>query len=167
MKARCLALMIAVTAAPIVGAEPLRVFLFADEVASGSVDEQLVARKESVRDLSDILSDKKYQKTFALVRSRDQADVSIEVLSRGETTTAASRSSTRAANGGTASQSQSAAVTKRFLNVRISAGQFMIDVMTEGQPKSWRALVEQAAGNILAVLVSEDQKIRKALAGPK
>lgn len=165
MKTSFVALLIAaVAASQTVTAEPLRIFLFTNEVPSGSVDEQLIARKESLRDLYEILSGAKYQKMLTLVQSRDRADVSIELLSRGEKTTSASSSSTRAANGGTSSQSQSAAVTKRFLNVRISAGKFTLELLTDGQPKSWRALAEQAAENIAAAIASSDQQIRKALA---
>jgi hypothetical protein len=116
MKAALLSLaLIAAAASTAASAEPLKMFVFTNEVPSGSVDEQLKARRESLRDLVKTLSSPRYQKTLTLVKSREGADVVIELMSRGETTASVAGSSTRAAGGTAASASRSSSVTKQFL----------------------------------------------------
>jgi hypothetical protein len=52
MKAALLSLaLIAAAASTVAAAEPLKMFVFTNEVSSGSVDEQLTARRESLQDL--------------------------------------------------------------------------------------------------------------------
>ena len=52
MKAALLSLaLIAAAASTVAGAGALKVFIFTNEVPSGSVDEQLQARRESLQDL--------------------------------------------------------------------------------------------------------------------
>src|SRR5205085_942627 len=99
--------LIAALALGISAAEPLKVFVFTNQVPSGSVDEQLKARRESLQELVKILSSQMYQKTLTLVKNREGADVIVELVSRGETTMSAESKSTRAAGGATASASQS------------------------------------------------------------
>ena len=133
----------------IAAAEPTKIFLFTNEVPSGSVDEQLKARENSLRELSNALSGPQYKDTVMLVQSRDRADVIVELVSRGETTTSASGSSTRAVGGGTASRSQSSSVTTRHLKFRISNSASTHELVTEGQ-LSWRKMAEKAAADIAA-----------------
>ena len=52
----------AIAASDARAAEALKVFLFTNEVPSGVVDEQLHARRESVRDVSNALSHAQFQK---------------------------------------------------------------------------------------------------------
>src|SRR5262245_18961410 len=114
-------------------AGPLKTFVFTNEVPSGAVDEQLQARRESLRDLVSVLSSAGYQQAFTLVNSRAAADVVIELTSRGESTASAGASSSRASAGATASASQSSTVTKRFLKFRVVAGKRAGDLTTEDQ----------------------------------
>jgi len=129
-------------------AEPLKVFVFTNEVPSGSVDEQLKARRESLQDLVKTLSSQKYQKTLTLVKSREGADVVVELVSRGETTTSAAGSSTRGAGGATASASRSSSVTKQFLKFRITAGKETNSLTTEDQ-LPWPKMAERAAEQLV------------------
>src|SRR4051812_2308418 len=104
MKAALLSIALIAAAHPtIAAAEPLKVFVFTNEVPSGSVDEQLKARRESLQDVLNALSRPKFRSTLSVVKSRGEADVIVELLSRGETTTSASSNSTRAAGGAAAS----------------------------------------------------------------
>jgi len=128
-------------------AEPVRVFVFTNEVPSGAVDEQLQARRESLQDLSKALSSAKYQNALTLVKSRAEADVVVELVSRGETTTSAANRATRAAGGATASVSRSASVTKQFLTFRISTGRRTQELTTEGE-LPWPQLAERAADDL-------------------
>jgi len=148
------AALIALTLAAFVGstciaAEPLRVFLFTKEVSSGSVDEQLAGRQESLRDLTKALSDPKYQQTLTIVHSRNGADVIVELVSRGETTTTGSSSSMRSSGGTTASASQAASAVRQFLKLRISAGQLTREVTTEsGRTLTWPQMAVRAAADL-------------------
>ena len=129
-------------------AEPLKVFLFTNEVPSGSVDEQLTARRESLHDLVTTLSSPRYEKALTLVKSRQGADVIIELVSRGETTTSVASSSTSAAGGATASASRSSTVTKQFLKFSISAGQHTHTLTTEDQ-LPWAKMAGRAAADLV------------------
>jgi len=131
-----------------VAAEPVKVFVFTNEVPSGKVDEQLKARRESLQDLVKALSLGKYQKTLTVVKSRDGADVIVELVSRGETTTSAAGSSTRAAGGATSSASHSSSVTKQFLKFRISTGGHTDNLTTEGQ-LPWPKMADRAAEDLV------------------
>ena len=133
----------------VAAAEPTKIFLFTNEVPSGSVDEQLKAREASLRELSNALSGPQFKDTVLLVQSRDRAHVIVELVSRGETTTSATGSSSRAVGGGTASTSQSSSVTTRHLKFRISNGASTHELVTEGQ-LSWQKLAETAAADIAA-----------------
>jgi hypothetical protein len=133
----------------IAAAEPTRIFLFTNEIPSGSVDEQLKARQDALRELSNAFSGPQYKETITLVPSKDRADVIVELVSRGETTRSASGSSTRASGGGTASRSQSSSVTKRHLAFRISKGASTHDLVTEDQ-LPWPKMAEKAASDIAA-----------------
>jgi hypothetical protein len=137
------------TAAP---AEPLKVFVCTNDVPSGSVDEQLNARRESLQDLVKALSSPRYEKTLTLVKSRTGADVIIELVSRGETTTSEAGSSTRAAGGATASASRASSVTKQFLKFRISVGQNTHTLTTEDQ-LPWPKMAERAAEQLVKSIV--------------
>ena len=149
MKAALLSLaLIAAAASTVAAAEPLKVFVFTNEVPSGSVDEQLKARRESLQDLVKTLSSPRYEKTLTLVKSREGADVIIELVSRGETTTSVASSSTRAAGRATASASRSSTVTKQFLKFRISAGQHTHTLTTEDQ-LPWTKMAERAAEHLV------------------
>lgn len=128
----------------VIAAEPLKIFVFTNEVPSGSVDEQLKARRESVQDLVKAFSSEKYAKVLTVVKSRDMADVTIELLSRGETTTSAASSSTRASGGASTSASRSSSVTKQFLKFRVSAGNRTDNLTTEDQ-LPWPKMAERAA----------------------
>ena len=140
--------LIAASASPIAAAEPLKVFVFTNEVPSGSVDEQLKARRESLQDLVKALSGPRYEKTLTLVKSRQGADVIVELVSRGETTTSVASSSTRAAGDATASASRSSTVTKQFLRFRMSAGQRTHNLTTENQ-LPWPKMAERAAEQLV------------------
>ena len=149
MKAALLSLALIAAAAPTAAsAEPLKMFVFTNEVPSGSVDEQLKARRESLRDLVKTLSSPRYQKTLTLVKSREGADVVIELVSRGETTASVAGSSTRAADGTAASASRSSSVTKQFLKFRISTGGHTDNLTTEGQ-LPWPKMADRAAEDLL------------------
>jgi hypothetical protein len=149
MKAALLSLaLIASPASTVAGAEPLKVFVFTNEVPSGSVDEQLKARRESLQDLVKALSSPRYEKTLTLVKGGAGADVIIELVSRGETTTSVASSSTSAAGGATASASRSSTVTKQFLKFHISAGQHTHDLTTEDQ-LPWTKMAERAAQDLI------------------
>lgn len=149
MKAALLFLaLMAAAASTVAAAEPLKIFVFTNEVPGGSVDEQLKARRESLQDLVKTLSSPRYEKTLTLVRSRAGADVIIELVSRGETTTSAASSSTSAAGGATASASRSSTVTKQFLKFRISAGPQTHDLTTEAQ-LPWPKMTERAAEDLV------------------
>jgi hypothetical protein len=153
MKAALLSLaLIAAAASTVAAAEPLKVFVFTNEVPSGSVDEQLKARRESLQDFVKTLSSPRYQKTLTLVKSREGADVVVELVSRGETTTSMAGSSTRAAGGATAGASRSSSVTKQFLKFRISAGQHTHDLTTEDQ-LPWPKMAERAAEHLVKWIV--------------
>ena len=153
MKAALLSLaLIAAAASTVAAAEPLKIFLFTSEVPSGSVDEQLKARRESLQDLVKTLSSPRYEKTLTLVKSREGADVIIELVSRGETTTSVASSSTSAAGGATASASRSSTVTKQFLKFRISAGQQTHHQTTEDQ-LPWATMAERAAEHLLKWII--------------
>jgi hypothetical protein len=157
MKAALLSLtLIAVGASTTAAAEPLKVFVFTNEVPSGSVDEQLKARRESLQDLVKILASPTYQKTLTLVKSRAGADVIVELVSRGETTTSGAGSSTHAVGGGTASASRSSSVTKRFLKFRVSAGQVTDNLTTEDQ-LPWSNMAERAADQLVKWIVGRHQ----------
>jgi len=161
MRTICFALALTCLAASgTVAAEPIKIFLFTNEIPSGSVDEQLKARQESLKDLKEIFADRKYQGRFTLAPSRDAADVAVELLSRGETTTGANSSSTRAAGGAESSASSSASVTKQRLKFRISAGQLTHELATEGQ-LPWRMMAQRAVDDITRWLTANDQQIRK------
>jgi hypothetical protein len=85
MKAALLSLaLIAAAVSTVAAAEPLKMFVFTNEMPSGSVDEQLKARRESLQDLVKTLSSPRYQKTLTLVKNREAADVIVELVSRGE-----------------------------------------------------------------------------------
>ena len=149
MKAALLSFaLIAAAASTVAAAEPLKMFVFSNEVPSGSVDEQLKTRRESLRDLVKTLSSPRYEKTLTLVNSREGADVIIELVSRGETTTSVASSSTRAAGGATASASRSSTMTKQFLKFRISAGQHTHNLTTEDQ-LPWTKMAERAAEDLV------------------
>ena len=149
MKAALLSLaLIAAAASTVARAEPLKVFVSTNEVPSGSVDEQLKARRESLQDLVKTLSGPRYEKTLTFVKSREGADVIIELVSCGETTTSAASSSTSAAGGATASASRSSTVTKQFLKFRISAGQQTHNLTTEDQ-LPWPKMAERAAEQLV------------------
>ena len=149
MRAALLCLVLIAAAAPTVAAaEPLQLFVFTNEVPSGSVDEQLKARRESLQDLVKTLSSPRYAKTLTLVNSREGADVIIELVSRGETSTSVASNSTRAAGGVTASASRSSTVTKQFLKFRISAGQQTHNLTTEDQ-LPWTKMAERAAEDLV------------------
>ena len=136
-----------VAATTVAAAEPLKVFVFTNDVPGGAVDEQLQARRESLRDLLQALSGSKYQGLLTVVKSRERADLIVELVSRGETTTRAANSSTREAGGATASASRSSSVTKRFLKFRISVGLRTYDLTTEGQ-LPWPQMAERAADDL-------------------
>jgi hypothetical protein len=140
----CLVL-IAAAALKVAAAEPLKVFVFTNEVPSGAVDEQLRARRESLQDFVRALSNPKYQSTVTLVNSRAGADLIVELVSRGETTTNAAASSTR---GNTAEASRSSSVTKQFLEFRISSGQHTDNLTTTGQ-MPWPKMAERAADDLV------------------
>jgi hypothetical protein len=149
MKAALLSLaLIAAGASTAATAEPLKMFVFTNEVPSGSVDEQLKARRESLQDLVKTLSSPRYQKTITLVKSREGADVVVELVSRGETTTSAASRSTQAAGGATASASHSSSVTKRFLTFRISASQHT-DIFTTEDQLPWPNMADRAAEDLV------------------
>ena len=148
MKAALLSLALIAAAASTVAAEPLKVFVFTNEVPSGSVDEQLKARREALQDLIKALSSPRYEKTLTLVKSRAGADVIIDLVSRGETTTSAASRSTSAAGGATASASRSSTVTKQFLKFRISAGQQTHNLTSEDQ-LPWPKMAERAADQLV------------------
>jgi len=149
MKAALLSLaLIAAAASTLAAADPLKVFVFTNEVPSGSIDEQLKARRESLQDLAKTLSGPRYQKTLTLVKSREGADVIVELVSRGETTTSAASSSTSAAGGATASASRSSTVTKQFLKFRIAAGQRTHNLTVEDQ-LPWTKIAERAAEDLV------------------
>jgi site-specific recombinase XerD len=149
MKAALLSVaLIAAAASMIAAAEPVKVYVFTNEVPSGSVDEQLKARRESLQDLVKILSSPRYQKILSLVKSREGADVIVELVSRGETKTSAASSASRAAGGATASASRSSSVTKQFLKFRISAGQRAENLTTEDQ-LPWPKMAELAAEDLV------------------
>ena len=151
MKAALLSLALIAAAAStstVAAAEPLKVFVFTNEVPSGSVDEQLKARRESLQDLVNTLSSPRHGKTLTLVKSREGADVLIDLVSRGETTTSVARSSTSAAGGTTASASRSSTVTKQFLRFRIAAGQLTHNLITEDQ-LPWTKMAERAAEDLV------------------
>jgi len=153
MRAGLLSLaLIAAAALSMAAAEPVKMFVFTNEVPSGSVDEQLKARRESLQDLVKTLSSPTYQKTLTLVKSREGADVIVELVSRGESTTGAATSSTRAADGAKASASSSSSVTKQFLKFRISAGQHADNLTTEDQ-LPWPKMAERAAADLVAWIV--------------
>jgi hypothetical protein len=155
MKAALLSLALIVAAASTVAAaEPLKMFVFTNEVPSGSVDEQLKARRESLQDLVRTLSSPRYQKTLTLVKSREGADVIVELVSRGETRASVASSSNRAAGGATASASRSSSVTKQFLKFRISAGQLTHDLTTEDQ-LPWPKMAERAAEDLVKWIVEK------------
>ena len=140
--------LIAASASTVAAAAPLKIFVFTNEVPSGSVDEQLKARRESLQDLVKALSGPRYEKTLTLVKSRQGADVIVELVSRGETTTSAASRSTRAAGGATASASRSSTVTKQFLKFRMSAGQQTHDLTSEDQ-LPWPEMAERAAEQLV------------------
>jgi len=153
MKAALLSLvLIAAAASTVAAAEPLKIFVFTNEVPSGSVDEQLKARRESLQDLVKTLASPRYEKTLTLVKSREGADVIIELVSRGETTTSVASSSTSAAGGATASASRSSTVTKQFLKFRISAGQHTHNLTTEDQ-LPWTKMAERAAEQLVKWII--------------
>ena len=158
MKAALLSfVLIATGASTVATAEPLKMFVFTNEVPSGSVDEQLKARRESLQDLVKTLSSPRYQKTLTLVKSREGADVIVELVSRGETTMSAASSSTRGAGGATESASRSTSVTKQFLKFGISAGQRTDNLTTEDQlpwPKMAERAAEQLTNWIIANVVA-------------
>ena len=131
----------------IAAAEPLKVFLFTSEVRDGIVDEQLQGRRESLRDLTRAISDRKHQNTFTLVDSRDRADLIVELLSRGVTRRSSSSSSTRSVAGGTASGSQSSSETKRHLKFRLSMGASSHELTTEAD-LPWPKMAERAAEDL-------------------
>ena len=150
MKAALLSLLlIAAAASTISAAEPIKIFVFTNDVPSGSVDEQLKVRRESLQDLVKALSGPTYQTTLTLLKSREGADVVVELVSRGETTTGTANSSTRAADGAKASASSSSSVTKQFLTFRIFAGQHTANLTTEGQ-LPWPKMAERAAQDLVA-----------------
>ena len=156
MKAALLSLaLIAAAASTVAAAEPLKLkmFVFTNEVPSGSVDEQLKARRESLQDLVKTLSSPRYQK-LTLVKSREGADVIVELVSRGETRASVASSSNRAAGGATASASRSSSVTKQFLKFRISAGQLTHDLTTEDQ-LPWPKMAERAAEDLVKWIVEK------------
>jgi hypothetical protein len=163
MRAALLSLaLIAAAASTVAAAEPLKVFVFTNEVPSGSVDEQLKARRESLQDLVKTLSGPKYEKTLTLVR--EGADVIIELVSRGETTTSAASSSTSAAGGATASASRSSTVTKQFLKFRMSAGQHAHNLTTEDQ-LPWTKMAERAAEQLVKWITENVVLARPPAAG--
>jgi hypothetical protein len=139
--------LLAAAASVVIAAEPVKVFVFTNEMPSGSVDEQLQARRESLQDLVKALSTPTYTPTLTLVSSRQAADVIVELVSRGENTTSASSSSTRESDGGSASASRSSAVTRQFLKFRISAGKQSHDLTTEAQ-LSWPMMAARAADDL-------------------
>ena len=140
--------LIAASASTVAAAAPLKIFVFTNEVPSGSVDEQLKARRESLQDLVKALSGPRYEKTLTLVKSLQGADVIVELVSRGETKTSAASRSTRAAGGATASASRSSTVTKQFLKFRMSAGQQTHDLTSEDQ-LPWPEMAERAAEQLV------------------
>jgi len=148
MRAALLSLALIAAAASKVGAEPLRVFVFTNEVPSGAVDEQLKARRESLQDLVKTLSSPRYEKTLTLVKSRQGADVIVELVSRGETTTSVASRATRASGGATASASRSSTVNKQFLTFRIAAGRRTHNLTTEDQ-LPWSKMAERAAEDLV------------------
>jgi hypothetical protein len=160
MKAALLFLtLIAAGASTAATAEPLKVFVFTNDVPSGSVDEQLKARRESLQDLVKILSTPRYEKALMLLKSRAGADVIVELVSRGETTTSGAGSSTRAARGATTSASRSSSVTKQFLKFRISAGQATHNLTTEDQ-LPWPKMAERAAEQVAKWIVEKSTPVR-------
>jgi hypothetical protein len=160
MKAALLSLaLIAAGASTAATVQPLKVFVFTNEAPSGSVDEQLKARRESLQDLVKTLSSPTYQKTITLVKSREGADVIVELVSRGETTTSVASSSTRAAGGATASASRSSSATKRFLKFRISAGQDTHNLTTEDQ-LPWPDMADRAAEDLVKWIVEKVIPVR-------
>ena len=166
MKAALLSLgLIAAAASTVAAAEPLRVFVFTNQVPSGSVDEQLKAPRESLQDLVKTLSSPRYEKTLTLVKSRAGADVIIELVSRGETTTNVASSSTSAAGRATASASRSSTVTKQFLTFRISAGQHTHNLTTEDQ-LPWSKMAERAAEHLVKWISENVVPARSAYAIP-
>jgi hypothetical protein len=155
MKAALLLLvLIAAAASTVAAAEPLKMFVFTNEVPSGSVDEQLKARRESLQDLVKTLSSPKYQKTLTLVKSREGADVIVELVSRGQTTTSVANRSTRAADGATASASGSSSVTIQFLKFRVSVDQRTHD-LTTGDQLPWPKMAERAADDLVKWIVEK------------
>jgi hypothetical protein len=152
VRAAVLSLALVAATASGAAAEPLNVFVFTNEVPSGSVDEQLKARRESLQDLAKALASPRYGKTLTLVKSREGADVIIELVSRGETTTSVASRSTSAADGATASSSRSSTVTKQFLKFRVSAGRRTHDLTTEAQ-LPWTRMAERAAEDLVKWIV--------------
>ena len=151
--------LIAGMVSPPAAAEPLKVFVFTNEVPSGAVDEQLEARRESLQDLIRSLSSPNNQATLTLVKSRAGADVIVELVSRGEKTTTLASNSTSATDGATASASRSSAVTKQFLILRISAGRLTHTVTTEDQ-LPWTKMADRAAEHLVAWISENVVSIR-------
>jgi len=149
MKAALLAfvMVVAATSKP-AGAEAIAVYLFTNETPSGTVDEQLKARQESLQDLKRVFADEKYQGTFALVPNRAAADLIVELLSRGETTTSTEKSAARQTDNATASASFSSSVTRQRLHFRLTSGQLNDDLTTEAQ-LPWPKMAERAVDDIL------------------
>lgn len=149
MKAAMLFLVVIASASStMAAAEPLKIFLFTNQVPSGSTDEQLNARRESLQDLVKTLSSPRYQKTLSLVKSRGEAEVVVELVARGETTTGAASGSTRSSGGATTSASRSTSVTKQFLKFRIAIGQQPHELITEDQ-LAWPKMAERAAEDLV------------------
>jgi hypothetical protein len=159
MKAALLSLVLVAAVAVSADAEPAKVFVFTRDMPSGSIDEQLQARRESLQDLVKALSSEKYLNALTLVKNREGADVVVELVSRGETTASAANSLRRAADDATASASLSSSVTKQFLRFRISAGQRMNDLTTEGQ-LPWSKMAERAADELARWLVENVTRAR-------
>jgi site-specific recombinase XerD len=154
MKAALLSIaLIAAAISTTAAAEPIKVFVFTNEVPSGSVDEQLQARRESLQDLAKALAGPKYRSTLSVVKSRDEADVIVELVSRGETTKSGSSNSTHAAGGAASSESRSSSVTKQFLKFRMSAGQHTDNLTTEDQLR-WPDMAERAADDLARWIVA-------------
>jgi hypothetical protein len=142
-----LALMAGIVSPP-AAAQPLKVFLFTNEVPSGAVDEQLKARRASLQDLVRVLSSPGYENLLTLVKNRDGADVIVELVSRGEATMSVTSRSTSSAGGATASASRSSAITKQFLKFRISADDHSDNLTTEDQ-LPWTKMAERAADDLV------------------
>ena len=149
------------TASTVAAAVPIKVFLFTNEAPSGSTDEQLKARQESLHDLMKALADEKYRGIFTLVQSRTAADLAVELVSRGATSTGANRSATQSTGGGTASSSTSASVTRQHLRFRLSSAQITDELTTEAQ-LSWPKMAERAAEDIARWVAAHDQQITKS-----